>query len=164
MLLRRSQNSDMAFLREKLYLGVYWRAIANEDPPPFEQALADPQVSKALAGWEKRAGDVAVVALDNGIPVGAAWYRFWTDDNHIRGYIEEQTPALVIAVHSDYRGQGIAKQMIEWLVDHAAAQGIKKISLMVAKDNQAIQLYRKCAFLQYADRGDSVLMVRKVST
>ncbi|EPJ46506.1 MAG: hypothetical protein OFPI_33720 [Osedax symbiont Rs2] len=160
MLLRKSQPSDMPFLRDMLYQGVYWRAIANDTPPAFEQALADPQVAKALAGWGECAGDQGVVAVHNSIPIGAAWYRFWTDEDNIRGYIEEDTPALIIAVHSDYRDRGVGKQLLEWLVEHAASQGIGKISLMVAKDNQAINLYRKCGFTEHADTGASVLMLR----
>ena len=162
MLLRKSQSSDMSFMREMLYQGVYWRAIADQNPPPFEQALADPQVNKALAAWGESAGDQGVVAMHNNTPIGAAWYRFWTDENNIRGYIEESIPALIIAVHSDYRDRGIGKQMLEWLVGHATTEGIEKISLMVAKDNQAINLYRKCGFTEYADRGASVLMLRHI--
>ena len=154
----------MPFLREMLYESVYWRAIANDNNPSFEEGLAAPEVSKALADWGEREGDIAVVALIDSIPVGAAWYRFYTDDNFIRGYIEETIPALVIAVHTGYRRQGVGKKMIEWLIEHASKHNIQKISLMVSKDNQAIHLYRKCGFLGYADKGDSLLMLRKIST
>ncbi len=162
MLLRKSKSSDMSFLREMLYQSVYWRAIANQNPPPYTEALADPQVNKALADWRESAGDLGVVALHDSVPVGAAWYRFWTDENNIRGYIEQSTPSLVIAVHIDFRDRGIGKQMLEWLVEYAITQGIEKMSLMVAKDNKAIHLYRKCGFIVHADRGDSVLMLREI--
>ena len=162
ILLRKSQYSDLSFLNEMLYEGVFWRASA--DKPSFEQGLAFPGVSKALADWGKREGDVAVVALVDSIPAGAAWYRFWTDDNFIRGHIEENTPTLVIAVHRDYRRQGIGKKMIEWLIDHASKHSIQKISLMVSKDNYAINLYRQCGFVEYADKGDSLLMLREIKT
>lgn len=161
--LRKSQPSDMPFLREILYESVYWRAIANGNNPSFEEGLAAPEVSKALADWGEKEGDTAVVALIDSIPVGAAWYRFYTNDNFIRGYIEETIPALVIAVHRSYRRQGIGEKMIEWLIEHASKHNIQKISLMVSKDNQAIHLYRKCGFLEYADKGDSLLMLRKTA-
>lgn len=162
ILLRESQLADISFLREMLYEGVYWRAIANAVNPSFEEGLADPEVNKSLADWGKRDGDTAVVALVNSIPVGAAWYRYWTDDNFIRGYIEETIPTLVIAVHRDYRRRGIGKKMIEWLIDHASKHTIQKISLMVSKDNHAIRLYRNCGFQEYADKGDSLIMLRGV--
>ncbi len=160
MFLRTSQHSDMSFMKEMLYEAVFWRP--NPNKPSFEEGLAAPGVSNALVDWGKRDGDIAVIALVDSSPAGAAWYRFYTDDNFIRGYVEETIPALVIAVHSDYRRQGIGRKMIEWLIDHASMHNIQKISLMVSKDNHAINLYRKCGFLEYADKGDSLLMLRKI--
>ncbi len=160
MFLRTSQHSDMSFMKEMLYEAVFWRP--NPNKPSFEQGLAAPGVSNALVDWGKRDGDIAVIALVDSIPAGAAWYRFYTDDNFIRGYVEETIPTLVIAVHRGYRHQGIGRKMIEWLIDHASMHNIQKISLMVSKDNHAINLYRKCGFLEYADKGDSLLMLRKI--
>ena len=131
ILLRESQHSDLAFLRKMLYEAVFWRASVNK--PSFEEGLAYPDVSKALADWGKRDGDTAVVATINSRPIGAAWYRFWTDDNFIRGYIDEITPVLVIGVHGDYRHQGVGMKMIEWLIDYASKHAIERISLMVQK-------------------------------
>ncbi len=162
--LRQSEPSDMPFLREMLYEGVYWRAIANATNPPFEEGLTPPGVNNALVNWEEREGDIAVVASVDSHLAGAAWYRFYTDDNSIRGYIEDTIPALVIAVHRDYRCQGIGKQLIEWLIDHASIHQIRQISLMVSKDNHAIHLYRQCGFHVYADKGDSLLMLCKIPT
>ncbi len=34
------------------------------------------------------------------------------------------------------------------------------MSLMVSKNNHAIDLYRKCGFQEYAEKGDSLLMIR----
>ncbi len=147
-------------MKEMLYEAVFWRP--NPNKPSFEEGLAVPEVRNALVDWGERDGDIAVIALVDSIPAGAAWYRFYTDDNFIRGYIEETIPALAIAVHKDYRRQGIGEKMMNWLIDHASTQHIQQISLMVSKDNHAIHLYRKCGFLEYADKGDSVLMLRKI--
>lgn len=143
-----------------LYEAVFWRATVNK--PTFEEGLAYPEISKALADWGERDGDTAVVATINSIPVGASWYRFWTDDNFIIGYIDEATPILVIGVHCDYRHQGIGKQMIEWLTDHASKHAVQEISLSVSKDNYAINLYKQQGFQEYADKGDAFTMVRKI--
>jgi ribosomal protein S18 acetylase RimI-like enzyme len=157
--LRKSQHADIPFLREMLYEAVFWRDSVNK--PSFEEGLAYPDVSKSLADWGNRDGDTAVVATTNSVPVGAAWYRFWTDDNFIRGYIDEITPVLVIGVHIDYRHQGIGTKMVAWLIDDASQQSIQEISLMVSKDNFAINLYRQHGFVEYADKGDAFIMVRK---
>ena len=160
LFLRKSQHSDVPFLREMLYEAVFWRATVNK--PSFEEGLAYPDVSKSLADWGKRDGDTAVVATINSFPIGASWYRFWTDDNFIRGYIDEITPVIVIAVQSDYRHQGIGGKMIEWLIDYATKHSIQRVSLSVSKDNYAINLYKQQGFLEYADIGDAFLMVRKI--
>ncbi len=156
--LRKSEKSDILFLIKMLYEGVYWRAINNGNNPVFEEGIAAPGVSNALDDWGERCGDTAVVALVDAIPTGAAWFRFYTDDNNIRGYVKSTIPALVMAVHRDYRRQGIGEKMIKWLIDHASKHGIQKISLMVSKDNHALSLYRKCGFLEYADKEDSLII------
>lgn len=161
MQLRQAQHTDIPFLREMLYEAVFWRD--NPDKPSFEEGLAYPEVSKILADWGERDGDTAVVATINSIHAGAAWFRFWSDDDPIRGYLDENTPVLVIGVHKDHRHQGIGTRLLGWLIDYAAQHAIPKISLMVSKDNYAINLYRQQGFREYADTEDSILMVRNIS-
>ena len=158
IVLRESRPSDLGFLRSMLYEAVFWRAGA--DRPALEEGLAYADVERSLTDWGRRGGDTAVVATLDSRPVGAAWYRFWNDGNLIRGYIDEATPVLVIGVHRDYRHQGVGTEMIEWLVDYATRQAVQRISLMVSKDNYAINLYRQQGFLEFADKGDSLIMVR----
>lgn len=161
--LRFARQSDLPFMRQMLYEAVFWRASDNR--PSLEEGLAYPGVSPSLADWGERTGDTAVIATsETGSPVGAAWYRYWTDDNYIRGYINEAIPALVIGVHRDCRHRGIGTKMLQWLIDYAAHQAIQQMSLMVSKDNGAINLYRQQGFREYADKGDSLLMMRKIQT
>ncbi|MCP4423524.1 MAG: GNAT family N-acetyltransferase [Chloroflexi bacterium] len=162
LLLRDWQRSDVPFLRKMLYEAVFWRP--NPNKPSFEEGAALPEVRKALADWGEREGDTAVVATINSIPIGAAWYRTWTDDNFINGYINEKIPVIVIGVHHHYRHQGIGGKMMDRLIDCAAKQSIPKISLSVSKDNVAINLYRQQGFVEHADIGDAFLMVRQIKT
>ena len=162
VLLREAQQSDIAFLRTILYEAVFWRASDNK--PSFAEGLAYPEVSKSLADWGNRDGDTAVVAAIDSKPIGAAWYRFWTDRNPIRGYVDEHTPVLVIGILGDYRHQGIGGKLIAWLVDHAAKHAVENISLSVSKDNYALNLYQQLGFEERIDIGDSLIMVCKVQT
>lgn len=158
--LRESQPSDMPFLRQMLYEAVFWRDSVSK--PSLEEGLAYPEVSRALADWGKRDGDTAVVASTSSIPIGAAWYRYWTEGNCTRGFLDANTPELVIGVHRDYRHQGVGTKMIEWLIDCASRHAIPRISLSVSKDNYAINLYRQQGFLEYIDKGDAYIMVRRI--
>ncbi|MBT7072183.1 MAG: GNAT family N-acetyltransferase [Anaerolineae bacterium] len=160
LILRKSQPADLPFLKEILYEAVFWRA--NDNKPLFEEGLAFPDVAKALADWGKRAGDTAVIATLSGTPVGAAWYRYWTEDNYIRGYMDDNVPVLVIGVHRDHRHKGIGTTMIEWLLAHAKKNGILKMSLMVSKDNYALKLYEQQGFENHSETEDSFTMVRKI--
>ncbi len=159
ILLRESQHTDISFLREMLYEAVFWRTGVKK--PTFEEGLAYPDTAKEIADWGERDGDTAVIATVNSIPIGAAWYRFWTDSNFTNGYLDENTPVLGIGVHNDYRHQGIGKKMVEWLIDYASKHSIQKISLNVAKDNYAKNLYMQHGFQEYADKGEALTMVRK---
>ena len=147
-------------MRTMLYEAVFWRP--NPKKPSFEDGLALPGVCNALAEFGTRSGDTGVIAQVDSAPAGAAWYRFYTAENAIRGYIAAAIPVIVIAVHADYRRHGIGDQLLGGLLEYAARQEIDKISLMVSKDNHAVKLYRKCGFVEYTDEGDSLLMVRKI--
>ena len=157
--LRNARPSDLAFLRRMLYEAVFWRTIPHG--PSLEEGLRYPDVRGLLADWGKREGDTAVLAVLDSTCIGAAWYRFWTDDNPIRGYVDEATPVLAIGVCRDYRRQGVGSRMLEWLIDYASRHNVRRISLMVAKDNHAVRLYRQQGFLEYADEGDDLIMVRE---
>ena len=158
--LRTSQLADLPFLRKMLYEAVFWRASANK--PSLEDGLAYPDVSRALVDWGERDGDTTVIATTDSIPIGAAWYRFWTDSNFTNGYIDEITPVLGIGVHRDYRHQGVGGKMIERLIDRASKHSIQRMSLSVSKDNYAINLYKQQGFSEYVDKGNAVIMVREI--
>ena len=158
VILREAQLSDLEFLREMLYEAVFWRPRPGK--PSLEEGLAFPDVRKALQVWGERNGDMAVIAAVDSEPVGAAWARLRTDEDHIIGYVDERTPILGVAVHEDHRRHGIGRRLIEWMIERAAETGIPRISLSVSKDNHALALYRELRFEQAVDRGDAFTMVR----
>jgi len=158
--IREARRSDITFMKEMLHEAVYWRSGLSR--PSLEDALAIPWVGNALVDWQERVGDTGAIALAGSTPAGAAWFRFYTDANSIRGYFDETIPTLVIAVHRDYRRNGIGASLINWLIDRASEQEIQSISLMVSKHNHAAHLYRKCGFVEVADKGDSWLMLRTI--
>ena len=161
-LLRRARPSDLPFMREMLYEAVFWRD--RVDKPSFEGGLAYPEVRKALADWGTREGDSAVVATSDSVPMGAAWIRFWTDDNFTRGTWDENTPELVIGVRCEYRHQGVGTKLIEWLIEYASNNAIQQLSLSISKDNYALHLYRQQGFVEAVDMGDAFIMVRTTQT
>ena len=66
-------------LREMLYAALDWRP--GGELPPFEFVVAHPQVKIFHEGWG-RPGDTALVAEEEGRPVGIVWYRLFTTAEH----------------------------------------------------------------------------------
>ena len=145
-------------MREMLMEAAYWRVDATR--PPIDEALADPELSKLLADWG-REGDVGVIAVDDAIPVGAAWYRFWTEDNHSYGYVAEDVPELAIGVVSERRGEGIGAALLDALMEAARDENVARVSLSVEKDNPALRLYERAGFESMGELGNAWTMIRR---
>ena len=75
VVIRRGGAQDGRFLRDMLRHAYYWR-----------ERVPGSLTSRYVRGWG-RAGDTAVIALENGFPVGAAWYRLFAADEPGYGYI-----------------------------------------------------------------------------
>ncbi|MBO0421927.1 GNAT family N-acetyltransferase [Enterococcus plantarum] len=84
-----------------------------------------------------------------------------TDENSVHGFVAVHHPTSLpshkkqwmfgIGVHPDSQSLGIGRQLLDFLKDIAAEEGIHKISLRVMGTNtKAIQFYRKNGFVQEA--------------
>ena len=94
-----------------------------------------------------RDGDVGFVAeTKQNQVIGAAWLRLWTDSNKGYGYVSNEIPELAIAVHPNYRGQGIGTRLLNQLLNHASSQ-LLSVSLSVRADNPALRLYERLGFM-----------------
>ena len=83
-----------------------------------------------------------MIAIENGFPVGAAWYRLFTAERPGYGFVDEATPELAIAVVPSARGKGVGGALLDALLARAAEEGHAAISLSVDRTNaRAIELY-----------------------
>lgn len=160
MIFRIGTNDDIEFMREMLYEAVYWRK--SDNPPTYDESLSMPVMVKAFKDWGKE-GDIAIIAEENGVLAGAAWVRYWTKDNSIRGYVKDDIPVLIIGVHKDYRQMGLGFKLMEALNKEVLNAGISSISLCVSKDNHAMNLYERQNFKMVEDIGDSLLMIKDLT-
>jgi ribosomal protein S18 acetylase RimI-like enzyme len=154
MVIRRGGRQDVRFLRDMLHHAYYWR-----EREPGEGAGP---VALYVKGWG-RPGDTAVIAIEDGFPVGAAWYRLFRRQQPGYGFVDEATPELAIAVVPSRRGRGIGEALLEALCERAQAEGHRAVSLSVEAGNGALlSFYEKHGFARVADSGDSVTMRREL--
>ena len=152
VVVRRGGAQDLRFLRDMLHHAYYWKERAPEETGPGPVALY-------VKAWG-RPGDAAMIAIDGGFPVGAAWYRLFSRDRPGYGFVDERTPELAIAVVPNARGKGVGSALLGALLDRARAEGHDAISLSVDRDNAgAIELYARHGFERVGDEDDSVTML-----
>ena len=69
--------------------------------------------------------------------------------------LDQELKINIIAVHADWRTQGIGSCLLKYLLDFAAGQGCREASLEVRPSNEAaIRLYRSAGFVQVGSRRD----------
>ena len=134
VVVRRAGTQDARFLREMLRHALYWR-----------ERLPGSLASRYVRGWG-RAGDTALIALEGGFAVGAAWYRLFEPEEPGYGFVDAATPELAIAVVPSKRGHGIGEQLLAALLERAREAGHTALSLSVEPGNPARKLYERHGF------------------
>ena len=133
-----------------------WRP--DKPTPTADEVMADPRYAMYLAGWPRH-GDYGLIAEQDG-PVGAAWYRTYTDAIHGYGFVAEDVPELSIAVIASRRHEGIGRRLLVGLIDASITQGCSALSLSVREANPARGLYESAGFVLTEKHGTSWTMVR----
>ncbi|HET9728388.1 MAG TPA: GNAT family N-acetyltransferase [Acidimicrobiia bacterium] len=147
---------DFTFLATMLGESAVWRP----DKPSLtaDEVLADPRYAQYLAGWPRQ-GDYGLVA-EQDRPVGAAWYRTFTEASHGFGFVAADVPELAIAVVASRRHEGIGRTLLTELIDASVEHGHAALSLSVREQNPARRLYESVGFVCVGKHGSSWTMVR----
>ncbi len=150
IVLRRGGVQDVRFLRDMLHHAYYWKErLPGGGPGP---------VQLYVKSWG-RLGDTAMIAIEDGFPVGAAWYRLFTRDRPGYGFVDEATPELAIAVVPSRRGRGIGDALLTALLERAGEEARPALSLCVDRRNEgAIAVYERRGFEAVEAQGDSLTM------
>lgn len=155
---RFGDSKDVPFLKKMLYEAVFWNPQKNKSS--FDELFLIPDISKIFNNWDNQSGDFSLMAInENNQSIGAIWYRFWTNENHSYGFVNEKTPELGIALIPEMRGQSIGTELMKKTMMHAKKLGIQKISLSVEPENPSRKLYEKLGFEKTGLSGTSWTMV-----
>ena len=156
VVVRRGGAQDVRFLRDMLHHAYYWKERAPDAGPG--------PVALYVKAWG-RPGDTAVIAIDAGFPVGAAWYRLFGAERPGYGFVDERTPELAIAVVPSARGKGVGTALLEALLGRAREAGYPTISLSVDRNNAgAIELYERHGFSRVGEDADSLTMLASIDS
>jgi ribosomal protein S18 acetylase RimI-like enzyme len=152
---RPAGPGDAEFLKKMLYEAAAW----NSDWPRERMiaALADPMLERYHREWGRR-GDGGVIAELDGEPVGAAWYRLFTEEEPGWGFVDEKTPELGIAVVPLHRRRGIGETLLRALMVQAREDGFQALSLSVAAHNRSRMMYERAGFERVGEDGESWVM------
>ena len=158
--IRKAKKEDLPFLLKILYYAALWNS--NEKNPPFETVSSIPEIKKILSGWGKK-GDTAIIAKSTKKQrIGAAWFRYWTSENHSFGFVDENTPEIGMAVLPEFRRKGVGHQLLKELIAKATEHNASALSLSVAKNNPAALLYKEKGFEILEERENDYLMILKL--
>ncbi|WML39700.1 GNAT family N-acetyltransferase [Neobacillus sp. OS1-2] len=158
--LEQCEHGLLDFLTDMMYESIH----IPENKPSKEELLNSPDLKKYSEEWGRK-DDRAIIAFEDNFPVGAAWYRLYTENQKGYGYIDDKTPELGIAVMKNARGKGIGKLLMEKLIETASSDGFSSLSLSVdPKNSQAVQLYKKLGFEQCGHSGTSWTMIYTISS
>ena len=117
-----------------------------EGAAPFPKSIIEaPHLAKYIANWG-RPDDIALVAEQNGQLIGAVWCRLLKAAEKGYGYVDDQTPELSLAIHANFRNQGLGTQLMEKAFIALVEKDFSQVSLSVDQDNKAVNLYKRIGF------------------
>ncbi len=141
-----------------LYEATLWRP--RQPRPPADDLLANPHIALYVEGWG-RAGDSGVVAEnEKHIPLGAAWYRVFSREEHGYGYVRPDIPEVTIGVRPNARRRGVGTALLDALIEQAHREGLPGLSLSVEEDNPALRLYERAGFVRNGREDNAWTMLR----
>ena len=153
---RLAEPGDEHILRDMLYLAVF---VPPGSPPPHYSVVAQPELARYVHSWGRRGDDGTIAIASSGQPVGAAWLRLWSEQDHGYGFVDALTPELSVAVRPEDRGGGIGTELL-WRLLQRADESYERVSLSVSVQNPAVRLYQRFGFRSVAVDSASMTMTR----
>lgn len=151
-LIRSISDREIPFIKEFLYLAMFVPLGSK----PFPKSIVDEPIFKPIyKNWGKT-GDIAFVAIENKTDnlIGMAWVRLYDAVNLSLGIIDENIPALSIAIKEKYRNSGIGTSLLNELIKTVKNNGFTGISLSVDYRNFALKLYERFGFKLYQESSE----------
>ena len=147
-MIRRGSHADVTFMRSMLAHAYHWRVAVLDAPIPL---------ARYTENWG-REGDVAVIAMEGGHRLGAAWLRRFPASAPGYGFVDEQTPELTISVVPSRRRHGLGQELLDALLERARAAGLAAVSLSVEAESPAVAFYERNGFVEVGESHGGLTM------
>lgn len=155
IVIRELRQEETVQLKDFLYEAIF--IPAGETPPPRD-IIERPELSIYYDNFGEGPADLCLAAEDNGRVIGAVWTRLM----HDYGYVDDETPSFAISLYKEYRGKGIGTRLMAGMLNLLKAEGWKKASLAVQKDNYALRMYEKLGFRTVGENEQEFIMIREL--
>ena len=143
----------------------HWLHIALWDPPPAGlrpvETLQQEHVRIYAEQWG-RSSDVGVVAVRDGIDLGACWLRLLPLGVGLAS-LDGATPQLGVALEPEFQHQGVGHALIREALRQGKLAGYRQVSLTVQPENPAHYLYEALGFREVGRRNGYVLMAASLT-
>jgi GNAT superfamily N-acetyltransferase len=148
--IRNGGHLDVPFIRSMLTHAYNWHVSKLETDIPL---------SRYVDGWG-RPGDTALIAIEEGHRLGAAWYRLFRASAPGFGFVDEATPELTVAVVPGRRREGIGQALLAGLIERARLDGYPALSASVQKDHPEVGIFEDSGFEQVGESEHTVTLRR----
>ena len=106
--------------------------------PPYKEKWSEKDAVRKIRDYFKRSS-IFVLETEKEI-TGFIVASTFLWESGIRGFIDE------IVVSSKFQREGYGKKLINYAEDYFKKKGIKRVSLMSAKNSMAFKVYKKLGF------------------
>lgn len=156
---RETEPADLTYVKRLNYLtDVFGDETVDPDPEEFLAAN-----EFYLSSWTPERG--GVIAFDRlGVPAGASWLIWGSDELHGAGFVGPEFPELAIAVEKRSSRRGLGGQLLERVAELARELDAAGVSLCVHEDNPGARaLYERNGFKVQRREDDSpyTVMLRR---
>ncbi|MDP5277017.1 GNAT family N-acetyltransferase [Chengkuizengella axinellae] len=158
--IKKLEEKEYEFLMDMRYEAIY----ILENKPPKEELMNIPDIKKYSDEWGRKGDRALIASNESSQPVGAAWYRLFSDHDKGFGYAGPNIPEIGIAVLEQERNKGIGKLLLDKLLLQAIEDGFTSVSLSVDPNNiSALTVYKKIGFEYHSVFGTSWTMILNLS-
>ena len=154
--IRPATKDDADFIGSMIYEAARW----NPDWPreTLEEFLGEPGLRRYHEDWG-REGDGGVIAEIDGEPVGAAWYRTFSEEEPGLGFVNEKTPSSGSPWCRSIVGRGSARRCSARAWSRRARTGSRRSRCRSRSHNRSRMMYQRAGFEKVAESGESWTML-----